>query len=353
MVERLAVNQVVAGSSPARGDLQHMTEKLDYRVGVGKEKPREEENSLLKTRGEWVSFLIQNGSYPYYSKKGKIFFRGIKKDDAGIFNKIINNGGIEVLGLKTEEDCRLLREEIKRESAKIKVTRPITEWPEDERPREMLIKHGAEKLSKAKLLSIILRTGDKSDGISAEDLAMQLMSRFGSFRALDSATIHELCSIRGIGPAKAAQVKSALEIGKRFMGEEIKSRRRIKSVEDVVNFYKPYLRDLKREEFKIMLLDGRNKFIKDITLSKGSLASSVVSPGEVIREIVSESAGGVIFVHNHPSGESDPTEDDIKVTNHLIRTCELVGVRVLDHIIIGGDEYTSFVDMGLIGGDRV
>jgi DNA repair protein RadC len=174
-----------------------------------------------------------------------------------------------------------------------------------------LMKHGAENLSPAKLLAIILRTGNGVKRISAEDLARNLMNCFGDFRNLDSASFSELRSVEGIGMAKAAQIKAALEIGKRFLREKTKIGRKIKSVEDVVNYYKPYLRDLKKEVFKVLLLDGRNK-------------------------------------NNHPSGEPKPSEEDIEITNRLVQACDLVGIRALDHIIIGGDGYMSFVDAGLM-----
>ena len=225
--------------------------------------------------------------------------------------------------------------------------RKIKDWPEDERPRERLIKFGEESLSNSQLLAIILRTGNGTKS-NAIDLARMLLDHYGSFRALDSASISELCAIEGIGTAKAAQIKAALEIGKRLLRQKTGPRKKITSVEDIVNYYKPYLRDLKREVFKIMMLDSRNKIIKEMTISEGSLNASIVHPREVIREIIRESASAVIFVHNHPSGEPKPTREDIEITKRLVKACDLVGVRVLDHIIMGDDEYTSLADEGLI-----
>ncbi len=320
---------------------------------VEKEEKLQEESyqiPILQTREELIDFLIRNKAYPYCSKTGKIFFRRLKKaeDENTNFEGIIKNGAVEKLGLQTEEDCRFLREKIKEELSKKREYKPtIKDWPEEERPREMLMKRGAENLSPAKLLAIILQTGDGVKRISAEDLARNLIDCFGNFRNLDSANFSELCSVEGIGMAKAAQIKAALEIGKRFLREKTKIGRKIKSVEDVVNYYKPYLRDLKKEVFKIMLLDGRNKIINDIAISEGSLTASVVHPREVIKEAIKESAAAVIFVHNHPSGEPKPSEEDIEITNRLVQACDLVGIRVLDHIIIGGDGYMSFVDEGL------
>ncbi len=225
--------------------------------------------------------------------------------------------------------------------------RKIKDWPEDERPRERLIKFGEEGLSDSQLLAIILRTGNSTKS-NAIDLARILLEHYGNFRALDSASISELCTIEGIGMAKAAQIKAALEIGKRLLRQKTGSRKKITSVEDVVNYYGPYLRDLKKEVFKIMLLDSRNKIIRERTISEGSLNASIVHPREVIKEIIRESASAVIFVHNHPSGEPKPTREDIEITERLIKACNLVGVRVLDHIIIGNDDYISLVDEGLI-----
>ena len=222
----------------------------------------------------------------------------------------------------------------------------IKNWPENERPRERLAKYGAKTLSDSQLLAILLRTGNRNK--NAVDLARNLLSHFGGLRALDSISFSELCSIKGIGLAKATQIKAALEIGKRFLRQKTENNKRIKTVEDVVNYYKPYLRDLKKEVFKVMLLDGRNKMLKDVTISQGSLTASVVHPREVIKEAIKESAAALIFVHNHPSGESKPTKEDIEITHRLIKACDLVGLRVLDHIIIGNDNYTSFLDKGLI-----
>lgn len=227
----------------------------------------------------------------------------------------------------------------------------IKDWPEDERPRERLIKQGSDKLSDTELLAIILRTGEWHEGDNAIDLARKLIVRFGSLRHLDSASISELSQLKGIGILKAAEIKAALEIGKRIVKQKVESKKKIESSEDVINYYAPYLRDLKEEVFKVMLLDGRNKLIKDLTISEGGLNSATVDPKVVLKEAAKESAPALILVHNHPSGESDPTEEDIKITTRLIQSCELVGLRVLDHIIVGANNYTSFLEKGLIKED--
>ncbi|MFQ5795352.1 MAG: DNA repair protein RadC [Candidatus Bipolaricaulia bacterium] len=225
----------------------------------------------------------------------------------------------------------------------------IRDWPEAERPRERLIRDGPEALSDAELVAIALGTG--TGGMSAVDLARLLLARFGGLRGLDRATASELRQIPGIGPAKAAGLRAALELGKRLLRQGVVARRRIQSVEDVFDYYRPYLRDLKREVFHMMLLDGRNKLIREVTISTGSLTASIVHPREVVKEAIRESAAAVIFVHNHPSGEPEPSVEDIEITERLVDACELVGVRVLDHVIVGDDRYASFVELGLIAED--
>lgn len=292
---------------------------------------------------ELIELMVKYSAYPLCSKNGKIYFMKPKENHLSEQKKrdIIN-----VFGLKTKKDCDTIREIVKQKIAQLKTSKPIKKWQEDERPRERLIKYGSENLSDAQLLAIILRVG--SPDRSAVDLARSLIDRFGSLRALDSVTISELCSIKSVGKAKATEIKAALEIGKRFLKQKSESRKRIKTNDDVVNYYSPYLRDLKKEVFKVMLLDGRNKFIDDVSISEGSLSSSIVDPKQIIKEAVKQSASALIFVHNHPSGESEPTKEDIEITNRLIRACDLVGLRVLDHIIIGNDNYTSFLEKGLI-----
>lgn len=313
------------------------------------------DDSLIpKTKEEWIDFLIRNTAYPYWSasRKKNIIFGRIKKHkvtDKDLFKEIIEKGAVKTLGLKTEEDCKLLRNRITVKLHEKREYKPtIKDWPEEDRPREILIKHGAEKLSPAQLLAIILRLGESRERASAEDLGKILLNRFGGFRGLDTASISDLCSIKGIGPAKAAQIKAALQIGRRFTQIELKPGKKYRTSKDIVDHYMPYMRDLKKETFKIILLDGKNKFINDITISEGSLTDSIVHPREVIKEVVKESAAAIILVHNHPSGEPEPSQDDLNLTHRLIQACDLVGIRILDHIILGADKYYSFLDKGLI-----
>jgi len=227
----------------------------------------------------------------------------------------------------------------------LKYPKAIVNWPEDERPREKLLKLGADKLSDTELLAILLRVG--SSGKSAVDMARELINQFGTFRNIDSKSFAEL-KRKGLGIAKIAQMKAAIEIGKRFLKEKSLSKIKIKFSKDIVDYFIPYLRDMKKEIFKLVLLDGKNKIIKDVTLSEGTLTKSIVHPREVIKEAVTESAAALVLIHNHPSGDPHPSSDDIEITNRIISACELVGIRVLDHIIIGDNNYFSFFNEGLI-----
>jgi DNA repair protein RadC len=227
------------------------------------------------------------------------------------------------------------------------MTQPIKEWPESDRPREKLLENGPEVLSNAELLAIILRTGEASTGQSALDHGRALIGRFdGSFRNLEEASIQDLCTIKGIGPAKAAQIKAALEIAKRFSREELKRGEQFRSSADVFNHYREHLGSLKKEEFHVLLLDAKNRKIKDVRVSEGSLTSSLVHPREVFHPVIRESAAAVILIHNHPSGDPQPSQEDLHITRRLREVGEVMGVRVLDHVVIGKGKYVSFVDDG-------
>ena len=224
---------------------------------------------------------------------------------------------------------------------------PIKLWPESDRPREKLLERGAETLSPAELLAIILRTGEASTGQSALDHGRALMARFeNSFRQLDQASVQELCTLKGIGPAKAAQIKAALEIAKRFAQEELRRGEQFRSSIDIFNHYREHLGGLKKEEFHVLLLDAKNRKIKDVRISEGSLTSSLVHPREVFHPVIRESAAAVVLVHNHPSGDPTPSQEDIQITRRLRDVGEVMGVRVLDHLVIGKGKYVSFVDDG-------
>jgi len=297
---------------------------------------------------EIFDILVENNAYPYINKKGNLYFRKkIKFLDDEKIEEIKN-----LFEIKDKESCDKFREDIKKEVLKNKEYVPIKNWIKEERPREMLIKYGEKNLSLSKLLSIILRTG--KEGESAEELAKKILNKYKSLREIDSVSIDELCKIEGIGLAKAAQIKASFEIGKRLMKETSSEKKKIKKPDDIIDFvseyYGSYLRDVKKEFFNIILLDIKNKVIDSIELSKGSINASVVDPKEVIKEATLKSASSIILVHNHPSGDTEPSTDDINITKKIKEACDIVGIKVLDHIIIGKnkEDYTSFAKLGLI-----
>jgi len=222
----------------------------------------------------------------------------------------------------------------------------IRDWPTDERPRERLLKEGSETLSDAQLLAILLRTG--SDQENALQLAIHLLKKFHPLSRLVDVSITELCSVRGIGPAKAAQLKASFELGRRFLSSPLSEGVRLHKSRQVFAHFAPGLRGAKKEFFKIILLDQKNKVIRDVTISEGSLTSTVVHPREVFSPAVRESAASVIFLHNHPSGDPSPSQNDQALTKRLVDVGHLMGIPVLDHVIIGDDRYFSFADAGQI-----
>lgn len=222
----------------------------------------------------------------------------------------------------------------------------IGQWPATERPRERLLAKGPENLSDAQLLAILLRTGRRDS--SAVQVAMEVLHHVGSLAGIVQSGIEELCKIPGIGPAKVAQLKAALELGKRAMAVPISTGTKISSSADLFRHFHPLLRDLKRELFKVILLDAKNTVIKEATVSEGSLTLSIVHPREVFALAVRESAAGVIFLHNHPSGDPTPSAEDRRLTDRLVTAGEVLGIRVLDHMVIGDGRYVSFADEGWI-----
>ncbi|MCP9453215.1 MAG: DNA repair protein RadC [Nitrospira sp.] len=220
----------------------------------------------------------------------------------------------------------------------------IPSWPESERPRERLLSKGPEALSDAQLLAILLRTGRRDS--SAVAVAMELLERVGGLSGLVKSGVEELCAIEGVGRAKAAQLKAALEIGRRSLATPLSTGMRLSSSVDLFRHFYPLLRDHKQELFKVILLDAKNTIVKETTVSEGTLTLSIVHPREVFTQAIRESAAGVIFVHNHPSGDPTPSREDRHLTDRLVAAGRLLGIAVLDHVIIGDGRYVSFADEG-------
>jgi len=222
----------------------------------------------------------------------------------------------------------------------------VRDWPETERPRERLFQYGAETLSDSELLGIILRTGSKKH--TAMDLARKLLGQYGGIRGLDAQPADVLCRENGIGLAKAAQMKAAFELAKRLVHKRKSDTIRIQSSEDAYEIVYLRMRDLNREEFRVLFLNSQNEVLAEKILFTGSLRESVVSAREIILNAVQYSAASVIFCHNHPSGNPTPSREDKRVTQKMVTACEFTDITVLDHIIVGRDSYFSFADQGLL-----
>ena len=221
----------------------------------------------------------------------------------------------------------------------------IKDWPRRDRPREKLLEHGPAGLTPAELLAVILRTGN--EGESALDCARALLARCDDdLRQLARAGIAELCAVRGIGPAKAAQVLAVIELAKRFGEIEFKPGMFFRGSGDIYAHFRERLAGEQRERFYAVLLDNKHRKIKEIAVSEGSLTAAIVHPRDVFLPVVRESAAAVIFVHKHPSGDPTPSREDLEITRRLREVGDVMGVRVLDHVVIGRGRYVSFVDDG-------
>jgi DNA repair protein RadC len=223
----------------------------------------------------------------------------------------------------------------------------IRDWPAPERPRERLHADGAGALATRELLAILIGSG--REGSSAVDVAGELLRMSdGSLRRLASAAPVELGRIGGVGPAVAARVSAALELGRRMAREGPLERTRISGPADVFERCAPALRDLPQEEFRVLLLNTQHAVVRELVITRGTLDSSVVHAREVFRAAVIECAAAVILVHNHPSGDPTPSPDDVQVTTQLAAAGRLLGIPVLDHVVIGDGRYASFVESNLL-----
>lgn len=219
----------------------------------------------------------------------------------------------------------------------------IKNWPEDDRPREKLIKKGAKALSNSELLAILLRTG--INGSSAIDIARRVMKKFGTFRNMAHTDVRDWKKFKGLGTAKVAHIQAALEIGRRFREDEASAgKQKISSAQDLVEILMPRMRDLKTELFKVVYLDSNNRIIDIADAVTGTVNQAIPIVREIIHLALQKFAAALICVHNHPSGEVAPSRDDIAFTKDLCQAGKLMQIKVLDHVIIGNNMFYSFAD---------
>ena len=228
----------------------------------------------------------------------------------------------------------------------MKNTFTIHDLPLSERPRERMQRFGAEALSAQEILALILGRGISGESVMVT--AQRLLSQFGSLKGVAGASLEELSQVKGIGLAKSCQIKAAFELASRMEGyPDAGDKQQIRTPEEAASLVMGRLKGRKKEYFLALLLDTRSRLIKICEISVGSLDSSIVHPREVFKEALAASAASVIFVHNHPSGDTEASEDDIGLTKRLVGAGEIMGIDVLDHVIIGGGEYLSMKREGL------
>lgn len=223
----------------------------------------------------------------------------------------------------------------------------IKDWSEDRRPRERLLLHGAEALSAAELLAIFLRVGVA--GKSAVELAQDLLRHFdGSVVRLHNASVAELCRVKGMGSAKAAQLKATFELARRGLHEQLEQRDAFTSPQTVRDWLMLRLGGLNHEVFMVLLLDAQNRLLRAVELFRGTLTQTSVYPREVVKLALAHNAAAVILAHNHPSGLAEPSRADEFLTQTLKQALALVDVRVLDHVIVGCGVSCSFAERGIL-----
>ena len=232
----------------------------------------------------------------------------------------------------------------------------VHDLPKSERPRERLIEHGANKLSSAELLSLILSTGSKGESVML--LSQKLIMHFGSLKGIMEASIEDLKRVKGLGDSKASKLQASFEISKRAVkektDEEIRSseeRKKLNSVtspDELYKILKEKILNFSKEHFYVVSLDTRNNMIGVDEISVGTLTASLVHPRETFESAIKRHAAQIIIAHNHPSGETDPSEDDLKITRRLVDAGKIMGIEVLDHIIVTNNGYLSFKEKNLI-----
>lgn len=223
----------------------------------------------------------------------------------------------------------------------------MKDLPPDDRPREKLLRLGAPALSDAELLALVVRTG--TGGRSALDLARDVLRNGKNLRGIAGKSPAELTRLVGIGVAKAVELCAAFELGRRVQGSAGDERTVVRSPEDVLRLMLPRMRDLSQELFCVMVLDSKNGVRDVLEVSRGTLNASVVHPREVFKAAIDHRAASIIVVHNHPSGNPEPSREDLEITTQLADAGRIIGIPLHDHLIVAGDRYTSFAERGLLG----
>ena len=221
----------------------------------------------------------------------------------------------------------------------------ITTWPEEERPRERLLRCGPGSLTDAELLAILLRSGSGSS--SALDVARGVLDG-GGLREMARKNAEELIRVQGVGLAKAVEILAAVEIGRRLQAQECGDRHSLCSPEDAARFLIPRMRDLRHETFVVLVLDTNNSGVGESELSRGTLNASIVHPREVFKFAIDRLAAAVIVAHNHPSGNPEPSREDIEITHQLCEAGKIVGIPLHDHLIVAGNSFTSLAARGYV-----
>jgi DNA repair protein RadC len=221
----------------------------------------------------------------------------------------------------------------------------IHDFPVGERPRERLQNYGATALSNAELLAILLRVGSPGENVVA--LGTRLLTEFGGLAGLARASFNELASVKGLGLAKTAQLKAALELGRRMLLTSPDVRPQITSPTDVANLLMLEMGSLEQENLRTLLLDTKNRVLGSPTVYVGNVNSSIVRVSEIFREAVRQNATALILAHNHPSGDPTPSPEDIEVTRSVVEAGSLLGIEVLDHLVIGHQRFVSLKERGL------
>lgn len=220
----------------------------------------------------------------------------------------------------------------------------IRQWPPEERPRERLYHKGAEALADAELLAIQLGTGGR--GRSAVDVARAMLVQYGSLSELAARGVAEIAGMAGVGRAKAVRLAAAFELTRRLRSRTAEVRVVLGSPAQVHARYGPLMEDLRKEVFRLALLDAQNGLLKDVTVSEGTLSASLVHPREVFKPAIVESAASIILLHNHPSGDPTPSREDLRLTRQLVDCAAMLDLRIHDHVVIGRGRFASLAERG-------